>query len=83
MRHWQAARAARAVAWLSGVTPALQSARISMGTSGKKARSSIALEITQMSVQSPQTRNLSAFRPAPRRASPAAKNGTPLPGRPV
>ena len=34
IRHWQAAMALRAVAWLSGVTPAQQAARISIGVSG-------------------------------------------------
>ena len=52
-RHWQAARAASAVAWEAGVTPAQQEERISIGASGKKARSSIAFEITQISVQTP------------------------------
>ena len=42
-----------AVPWLSGVTPAQQAASTAMGVSGRKARSSMALEITQISVQTP------------------------------
>ena len=42
-----------AVRWLSGVTQAQQAAGTSMPTSGKAARSTTALEITQMPVQTP------------------------------
>ena len=47
--------AARAVLWLSTETPAEQEASTAIGTSGNAALSTIALEITQISVQSPQS----------------------------
>lgn len=50
---WQTFIASSARSWLSGVTPAQQFASTWIRTSGRNAFSSIALEITQMSVQSP------------------------------
>ena len=45
--------ASSARAWLSGVTPAQQDASTRIGTSGKNAFSSMALDMTQISVHSP------------------------------
>lgn len=50
---WQAFMASRARRWLSGVTPAQQEESTAMSASGKAARSSMALEMTQISVHSP------------------------------
>ncbi len=49
--NWQACMASSAVWWLWGVTPAQQSDKTSISVSGKAARSTMALLITQISVQ--------------------------------
>ena len=49
--NWHARMASSAVWWDWGVTPAQQSDRISISVSGKAARSTMALLMTQMSVQ--------------------------------
>ena len=49
--NWQARMASSAVWWLWGVTPAQQSDKTSISVSGKAARSTMALLITQISVQ--------------------------------
>ena len=43
----------KAFSWLSGVTPAQQEAVTLTGSSGKNAFNTIALEMTQISVQRP------------------------------
>ena len=48
--NWHARMASSAVWWDWGVTPAQQSDRISISVSGKAARSTMALLMTQMSV---------------------------------
>lgn len=66
--------AARAVRWLSGVTPAQHRASTRISASGKNALTSRALEITQMSVQSPTKVTVStrSARSSSARASPRA-----------
>ena len=49
--NWQARMASSAVWWLWGVTPVQQSDKTSISVSGKAARSTMALLITQISVQ--------------------------------
>ena len=50
--NWQARMASSAVWWLWGVTPAQQSDKTSISVSGKAARSTMALLITQISAVS-------------------------------
>ena len=53
MAIWHIFIAFSAFSWLSGVTPAQQSARTKTGVSGSLAFRIIAFEMTQMSVHSP------------------------------
>ena len=57
---WHIFIALSAVSWLSGVTPAQQSARTKSGTSGNAPFVIIAFVMTQISVQRPMNSTLSS-----------------------